>query len=262
MNLIKKCILIELKGKKRVMRAKKLERILWGLFFIVAAIILVTNKLGIFEGIGTFSIWGLLLAAVLVVCCVKSIAHYNIPGVIFSVAFICIIYAQPLGIAALSPWTILFAAVLGSIGFSIIFHKKKYNNWEKKFERHFEKQFDGQYDTIDQTIDDAVSVKTSFGSSIKYINSDNFQRADIHCSFGGMKVYFDNACIQNGQAEVYLDVSFAGVELFVPKAWTIVNDADFTLSGMDEKNRNQSNGTPVLRLTGSASFSGVTIYYV
>ena len=32
---------------------------------------------------------------------------------------------------------------------------------------------------------------------IKYINSENFERINIHASFAGMKVYFDNAIIQN-----------------------------------------------------------------
>ena len=39
---------------------------------------------------------------------------------------------------------------------------------------------------------------TSFSSSIKYVNSDDFLGADVKCSFGGIKIYLDNALIQRG----------------------------------------------------------------
>mgnify|MGYP006893000712 FL=1 len=42
-----------------------------------------------------------------------------------SIAFICIIYDDWLGITALTPWTVLGAALLGSIGLSLIFKKKE-----------------------------------------------------------------------------------------------------------------------------------------
>ena len=109
---------------------------------------------------------------------------------------------------------------------------------------------------------DSIHLSTSFAGSIKYINSDDFTHANLKCSFGAMKVYFDNAVIQNGQAVVALDVSFAGVELFVPKEWRVDNMVDASLGGVEEKNRSISTGTPVLKLTGKCSFAGITIIYV
>jgi hypothetical protein len=240
------------------MKGWKVERIFWGLFFIVAAAVLIINQLGIFEELGQVNIIHLFLAAVFAVCGVRSLIHYNIPGALFSLAFILILYAEPLGIAAISPWTILLAALLGSIGFSIIFRKKK--PW---YEYHHHKcDYDEHFDTIDQTDADIVDMNTSFGSSIKYVNSNNFQRANMHCSFGAMKVYFDHCAIQNNVAELRMDVSFAGVELFIPKEWRVEQNVDFSVGGMDEKNRNVSTGSPVLRLTGNVKFGGVTIIYV
>ena len=76
----------------------KKERIFWGLFFIVAAIFLLVSRLGFLGDIG---VWSLLLTVFFVACLVKSIAHRSVSGVLFAVAFLCIIYAKPLGIEAI-----------------------------------------------------------------------------------------------------------------------------------------------------------------
>ena len=43
--------------------------------------------------------------------------------------------------------------------------------------------------------DSHIRIGTSFSGSIKYINTDKFEQADLKCHFGSMKVYFDNAVL-------------------------------------------------------------------
>lgn len=72
-----------------------------------------------------------------------------------------------------------------------------------------EKKKDTDYETIiDEEDGNRISFDTSFGASIKYVNTDDFQSASLDCSFGSMKVYFDNAMMQQPQATIYLDASF------------------------------------------------------
>ena len=61
---------------------------------------------------------------------IKSIFKRNFSGILFPIAFICIIFDDKLGITAITPWTVLIAAALGSLGLSMIFHNKpnKYFN--------------------------------------------------------------------------------------------------------------------------------------
>ena len=47
----------------------------------------------------------------------KGIRNVNFWEILFSIAFICIIYDDQLGITALTPWTVLGAALLGSTDF-------------------------------------------------------------------------------------------------------------------------------------------------
>lgn len=102
----------------------KKERVFWGILFILAGIFMVISKLGYFPDINAFS---LILTVFLVVIIAKSIPNLNFSGILFPIAFICIIYARQLGITAITPWTVLMAALFGSIGLSMIFHK--HVNW-------------------------------------------------------------------------------------------------------------------------------------
>jgi predicted membrane protein len=229
----------------------KKEKIFWGLFFILAGIFIIVSRLGYFPELNVFS---LILTVFLVACMIKSLRHLNFAGVLFPAAFLCIIYEDLLGITEITPWPVLGAALFGSIGLSIIFHNKlHYHHF--KHQEHFT-------EVIDQEDGNSFNFETNFGSSIKYVNSEDFTQARLECSFGAMKVYFDNAVIQNDNAVIRLDVSFAGVELYVPKTWNVINKADVSFGAIEEKNRNQSTGIPSVTLVGSSSFSGVTIIYV
>lgn len=239
---------------------KNKEKIFWGSFLVISAVFLIVTKLGFFQDIGVFS---LLMTVFFVACLIKSIVHISFTGMLFSVAFLCIIYAKPLGIEAITPWTVLGAALLGSIGLSLIF-KPKHGKYYQKYYKNYGDAFDPgeKFDTIDQVDGDNVTFGTSWGSSIKYVNAQNFANAQIRCSFGAMKVYFDNAQITGDKAYITLDVSFAGVELFVPKTWDVVCNANTSFGGIEEKNKNHPDGTKTVFLNGKVSFSGITIIYV
>ena len=90
----------------------------------------------------------------------------------------------------------------------------------------------------------------------------SWEQVDLKCSFGGSTVYFDNAKLSGGKAIVRLDVNFAGVELYVPKTWTVVSNANISLGGIDEKNKGIGNGENILTLVGNVSFSGIEIIYI
>lgn len=231
----------------------KKERIFWGVLFIVIGIFLIISKLGYFPNVNAFS---LLLTVLLVVVIVKSIYHLNFAGILFPIAFICIIYDKQLGITSITPWTVLIAALLGSIGLSMIFHK--HIEWCNTKYIHE----DYEFDKIDVEDEGHIRFKTSFGGSIKYINTNKFEQADFKCSFGALKVYFDNAVMSNNNAVVRLDASFSGVELYVPKSWKLDNKANVFLGAVDEKNRSNEVAANILTLVGDISFSGVEIIYI
>lgn len=231
----------------------KKERTFWGLALILGGVFLIISKLGYFPDVNLFS---LLLTVFLVIVIVKSFIRINFSGILFPIAFICIIYDKQLGITNITPWTVLIAALLGSIGLSMIFHKrtklinKKYNCEDYKFEK------------INVEDENHVRFENSFGASIKYINTDNFEQADFNCSFGAIKVYFDNATMRKSNAIVRINASFSGVELYVPRTWNIDDRTNVFLGGISEKNKNDKVITNTLTLVGDINFSGVEIIYI
>lgn len=230
----------------------KKERIFWGLFFIMAAVFIIISKLGF---LGDVNFLSLLLTVFVAACLIKSVMHKSVGGILFSLAFLCIIYAKQLGIEMLTPWPVLGAALLGTIGASFLYRPE--GDWFSYGTHHISGN-----ETVESVEGAQMEFNTSFGESIKYINSDNFQSAKLRCSFGGMKVYFDNAVMENGQATVQLDVSFAGMELYIPRNWKVINNVDSSFGGIDEKNRNDTAGTSTLNLIGKVSVGGVEIIYI
>ena len=232
----------------------KKDNLFWGLFLIASAVLILVAKLGAFPDMSVMKIfWTLVFSVALV----NSIVKLAFPGVFFSLAFLGILYDVELGITAITPWTILLVALLLSIGVSLIYTPKK-----KKVTPNHRQVDSGDFVVFDEEDGNQFDFTSSFVGSIKYVNSDNFESANIEAKFAGMKVYFDNAVIQNGHATVNLNVSFAGVELYVPKNWRVDNQMSASFGGVEEKNRGEGADGPILTLRGNVSLGGVTILYV
>lgn len=230
----------------------KKNNIIFGILLILTALFIVFDSLGYFNtSIGPVKI---IFTAILLIITIKGILKINFPMILFPIALICIIFSKELSLSSLTPWPILFIALLLSVGLSLIFGK---NTFKFNALSH-----NNMSETIEQLDESTIKSSVSFGSSIKYINSDDFKSAYIEASFGSAKVYFDNAIIKDSTATITLEASFSSVELYVPKNWTIIQQVNNSFSGVDEKNnRGIKEDGPTVYLTGEISFSGVTIYY-
>lgn len=229
-----------------------MKKLFWGLFFLLAAAFVVVNQLGYITT--DINIFLVVCTIFLIPIFISSVVKLNFFGALFSAAAILIIYKEPLNIEQIENTTILLTALLGSIGLSIIFHKN-HMTCKSHCSENYEK-------VIDYQDEDEINLDVSFGSSIKYINTDNFKVANIKSSFGGVKVYFDNAKIKDDTATINLDVSFSGVELYIPKEWKIVNKVNISLGAVEQKNDNRSETTKTIVLTGDVRLGGVDIICV
>lgn len=238
----------------------KTNRIFWGLFFILGAVFLIASKLGYLAEINIF---GLVLTVLFVAIIIKSVISRSFSGIFFPAAFILMIYDKPLGIEALTPWTVLAAALFLSIGCSMLFGKKIKKTAKINHHGGYNENHDENFDEIiDEEDGENVSYTVKWGSGIKYVNSSALKKVNLKCDFGAMKVYLDNAKLQDGTAELNLDLAFGGIELYVPKEWYVENQAAVTLAGVEEKNRNAQNTIGTLIVKGNISFAGVTIIYI
>ena len=242
----------------------KRKNIFWGVLFVLVAVFVV---LDVFIGFSV-NLWQMFLTVFLVYVIVKSIPRYNFFGIIFPLLLIAHMYNQMFWWTGnifgwyinFFSWDILLAALCLCIGLSFLFKSKRRNFFYYCGNSGREKNsFNEVIDSIEEP---EVTAETSFGSSTKFVKSENFRRADFKCSFGSMKIYFDNATLSPDGAVVFIENSFSGIELYVPKEWKVIDNISSSFGGVDEKNYNVGNSESKLFLEGSNSFGGIEIIYI
>ncbi len=233
---------------------KNSGKILWGVIFILAAVYVIVSRLWILPVV---SLWSILGTIVCIWVILQGIRHVNFWEILFPIAFICIIYDKPLGITAITPWTVLGAALLGSIGLSMIFKKKEHGIYFSMGKGDAEDE-----DDVESYDGESIRIDNSFGSAIKYVNSDNFCKADVDNSFGELTVYFDNAIIASGKAKIKVDNSFGETNLYIPKEWKTENEIGQSFGSVQTHGKCEGTSSNTLKLKGEVSFGEVNIYYI
>jgi len=231
------------------------NRIFWGVVFIAAAVLLVIGKLGYLGGFNVFTVVATVLLAAIMV---KGILRAGFGTVFFSAALLAILYAKPLHIETLVPWTVLLVALFATIGFHILFHN---TDWRKRLHENHEFS-DMHNEIIDEPDGEVIHQKIVFGGATKYVNSDNLKEIDIDCSFSAIEIFMDKAHVPSGHVTVHMHAAFGGITLFVPKEWSVENHLDLVLGGLDFKNRNEPDGSVMLTLSGDMALGGVEVTFL
>lgn len=227
----------------------KKRSVFWGILFIIASILLISTNL---KGFDLRSGFNIVVSIILIGILIESIIRINFFGIIFPIAFIYMMYQDKFKLYKLNDIVIFLAALLLSIGLSIIFKRGSFIKMD--IFKHKEKiRLEEEYD---------VDSKVHFSGAITYV-TNKFKTGYLESSFGGVKVYFDKDSIVDGEATYEINSLCSGVELYVPNEWRIVNGMNNILSGIGEEGRNRSSECSyILRLTGTLKFSGVTIKYI
>lgn len=251
---------------------KNRNGIFWGLFLLLSAAILIASQMHLIAY--TFSVWTMIATILLVAVLLKSLIYLMVPGTVFSLAFLAILYAKPLGITALVPWTILGAALLISIGLSMIFRPflmkhhpwmnyKYHQNYYRGHHGSYKMNFDAHVDPdVKTTNAPDVDVYVKMGSSIRYVKSDDFKTANIDVTMGDAKVYFENVVVNN-TATINVNNSLGAVELYIPKNWNIVKGVNNNMANVSEVGTPfVDEDSPIVYLNGVVSLGNLKISYI
>lgn len=240
------------------------KNVIAGIGFLVAAAFVIIGSTGV---LGDIEVWKLLLSFILVMKFVKGLFKLEWGVILFCPAIMAILYDEALGIEHLTPWPVLGAALMGSIGLSMIFGKfTKYT--DANGEKHWNFEGGKGIQMMNQEEDENRFVcDVSFGSVSKYIKSTCLREVVVDNSFGQVAVYFDEVILDGGRANVSVDNSFGSVKLYVPSNWEVVIKADesfghvrtfknegIMVAPMDEENR--------LYVNADTSFGDVEIHYI
>lgn len=247
------------------MKRSNVKYVLFGLFFIIVGATIICKAAGVIPEMDDVAMLKVLIALLVVPIFVEGFVHLIFSCIFFPTAIWIILFDKQLGLENITPWPVLGAALFLSLGCSLLVPRnikwiRKSWNGDTVMDK-YEGAENWTNENMPQDSND-LKMNTRFAGSSKYINSEDFRNCEITCSFGGTKVYFDKAVIQGNSASIKLSAEFSGVELYVPKEWTIKNLLRCKMGGVEEKgNVNAAKSGKFVVLTGDTSFSGVTIYY-
>lgn len=231
----------------------------WGLLFILAAVGLILNQFHFWPNVYNISIVSVVFTLFFFWMFIQGLQHKNFFAIIFALAFLLIQYNKIFSFFPIKPSAILGAALLASIGFSMLFPKKQnsymYGNYNQNNTDDGKKNFESNTGNV-------LHFKNTFGSSIKYANTDSFEYAALENNFGELKVYFDNAIIHKGIADININNNFGSMVLFVPKTWNVELHTKASFAGVREQGMKDSQDAPILRIYGQVSFGELLIVYI
>ncbi len=257
----------------------RVKSIFSALLLIVLSAAIILWKLNIFNlpfSLAGVSTWGLIVAVCAVMALFYSILDLSFGGIFFSIAVLCIIFDEPLGITALTPWTVLLVALLLTIAFDRIFpDNKKWKKWRKRYmSSSFESSSDGD-EVIVNDSDNSSNIEfeskddpngyvyymMKFGSTTKYVRTKNLSVAELKNQFGEMSVFFDGAEVPSGKVNIICHSSFGEMNLYIPKEWHVINKMYAVMGALEDYSGtcNQSPDAVQCVIDGSASFADVKI---
>jgi predicted membrane protein len=246
------------------MNKKTYSDIFWGMFFLIGAGLLMASKLG-WLGI-TMGWWGWLFTIVLAAALVQSIANLSIGGVVWSLAFLAIIWNRALGIATLVPWTVLGVALLVHIGLSLVLHPllKHHHSHLIIIKNGQNLTLTHQQDQPKEAVsrDQTVVITTKLGSVTRYVQSPDFRLADITIGLGDAKVYFDKATILADHAEIAVTGSLGDLDLYIPANWHLQSELESFLGDVKVVGTPSDAVGPTVYLTGGFKLGDIKVHYI
>ena len=234
------------------MRGK--NKIFWGIVCLLGAVAILAQRLGFLEGIG---FWPVFFSICLTACLIRGIARGRIGTILFSIAFLIIVNDELLHLEAITPWPVLLAALLGTIGLKILFP-----NLSRLGKGHLIRIGDrGKGITDIQRVEDTVSYDNVFGDSIKYLGGV-ISFVNVDNVFGSTSIYFTEARLRDGSAEVNVDLLFGNVELYVPSSWSVTIHTSNMFGNAEEAGKCVPDGENTMRVTGDVIFGSLEVIHV
>ena len=240
------------------------KKIFWGLFFLVAAALLIAGNFW------KLPVLDVLLLLVLAVIFVEGIIHRNFPLILFPIAFAVILNSERLGIGEINVWSVLAAALLGSIGLSVLFPRRGRSKkvvQDESGEMVWGKSGEMAHDESEEVIQnesegDSIRMENTFGNTVKYVTSMALGDVRLQNAFGNMTVYFNNAALKDHTAYVRMDTCFGNVILYIPASWNVKMRGDTAFGSIKEKGQCDPEGKDFLEIRAEADFGNIEIRYI
>jgi len=230
----------------------------WGVFLLLAAAFVLTNRYFGFADIGVGSIVITILALAFIVQC---LARLHIAPLVIPLTVLYFIFRDPLDLPYIQTWKVITAAACAFIGLGILIPHN----------RHFFNKCGGSDGSGDQqqripeegNRDNNPNISVNFSAVSRNLNADSLETVRLSCSFGALEIFFNQVTLGPNGANAFITCSFGGIQLFVPRHWQVINNLNCTLAGVDIKSyAAPADNAPRLTLNGSAFCGGIEVKYI
>lgn len=234
------------------------KNIFWGIVFLAAAVFVLLGSAGCF---GDVSLWTIFFSGFCIAWFVRSVIDLSWGGMLFSLAFEAILFDEALGIEHMTPWPVLLAALLGTIGLNMLLKK---NNVSKVLEGDWDWNNCKKSGVVDGGLEEeeVFNCESSFGSSVKYVNSKYLKKARMGNALGNLMVYFDNAEIGEDSAVAEINNAFGKITLYVPREWDTQINVTKSFGDVTEIGKATRESGKIFLIKGDTSFGQLEIRYI
>lgn len=236
---------------------KNMWKLFWGLGFILVAVLIVLDALGVFapfvSAFGEISIWAIVGGLLLLCFAISQLFSGNIGNFFVPIALIFMIFEKNIAHYfcigdesgnIINNWLLLLVAVLLGIGFSILFSGIRRRKRRRK-------------SGCEWSYSNGVKIRSSIGSSVRYIDCDGFKYEEIENDLGSCTVFFENVEKYEGGGVLSVENNLGSTVIYVPEEWHVVVRIVHNLGGVAIPKDN-GNG-PVLTITGENNLGSVEI---
>lgn len=209
------------------------NNIFMGVVLILLAAYITVTRLVSLPSIPVFKI---LFTCMFVYLVFKGVKKKDYGLIFIPGAFILCQYDDVLGIESITPFIVMLAAILLTIGFNLIFKKDHYET-----EVVYDSGSDGGL-ISDYTVDDEkkkIVIENGLGSTTRYIQEENIRKVFVDNGLGSCTVYFQNCTLENNSLKMKIDNGLGSCTIYFPKEWSI--------------NLTQDNGLGDIRVLGQPS---------
>ena len=247
----------------------KKKSIAWGIILILLAAYLVVSRLGLMPDIPFGRI---IFTIIFGYTAIRGIMKVDFLQITMSLGILGWVYDDVLGIEAITPWIILISAFLLGLGLNLIFKRKTMHieiNYDSDDTKHH--GVDGstswknrEYGSVSSTMEEGsfVTSENNFGTTNKYVNTNEFTGADIENNFGQTTIYFDNAIMKNNEAYIKAENNFGETRLYFPKEWRMELREEKAFGSIRVNGMyNADVNAPLVKLNAECNFGCIRIFF-
>lgn len=244
---------------------------LWGLIFILIAVVLVVSKVVDLPSITIggqvikfttgFSIKSI-ATIILVYISIKGLMKKNVSQMLVPYAIIYWMYYKHFSFLTLKPMLVLAATILVSIGLSMIIDG---DGAEFKVSIGKDGKDGDDDDDDDEDEDDRsrVSYSRVFSYGVEYVTSKSIAKANVENIFSTNTVYFTDASMKDNYLVVSGDNVFGTLNLYFPSSWALERHDSSAFGNTSIVGTPSSeSGAPLVRLNIDNVFGSTRVYFV